>query len=205
MEMKKTLIIAILVILVIVLITGFYFAMGSNEKTNLTITSDKNLTDGDVFSVKLTNENGSGIANKTINVNLTDSNNNTTSVNITTDYGGNGNFTINLDADNYSVNVCFAGDENYAPSSSMQHLTIAEVISETSTQKSTSTSTTKSTSQYSTSNKASDESASSEDDDVVYSTDPNSDKCVLDENGHIDQSKVDYYTKIAQEKYGPIG
>ena len=189
MDTKKILIIAILVIVCIVLISYAYSVIGSNEQTNLTITSDNNLTKGDMFSVKLTNESGNGIANKTINVSLTDSNNNTTTVNVITDSKGNGNFTINLSADNYTVNASFVGDENYASSSALQNLTIAKVIVETSVE---------SSSQSTSSN-------DEEDDGIVYSTDPNSDKCVLDENGHIDQNKVNYYNQKAQEKYGPIG
>ena len=198
MDTKKILIIAILVIVCIVLISYAYSVIGSNEQTNLTITSDNNLTKGDMFAVKLTNESGNGIANKTINVSLTDSNNNTTTVNVITDSKGNGNFTINLSADNYTVNASFAGDENYASSSALQNLTIAKVIVETSVESSSQSTSTKVSSQSTSSN-------DEEDDGIVYSTDPNSDKCVLDENGHIDQEKVDYYTKKAQEKYGPIG
>ena len=198
MDTKKILIIAILVIVCIVLISYAYSVISSNEQTNLTITSDNNLTKGDMFSVKLTNESGNGIANKTINVSLTDSNNNTTTVNVITDSKGNGNFTINLSADNYIVNASFAGDENYASSSALQNLTIAKVIVETSVESSSQSTSTKVSSQSTSSN-------DEEDDGIVYSTDPNSDKCVLDENGNIDQNKVNYYNQKAQEKYGPIG
>ena len=198
MDKKTILIIGILLIIIAVIpISYASFTIDTCEKTNLTITSDKNLTNGDMFSVKLTNESGNGIANKTIGINLTDSNNNTTTVNVVTDSQGNGNFTINLSADNYTVNASFIGDKNYKSSYNLQDLTISEVIIETNDYESTSETSTGS---------QSDSSSNDEDDDgIVYSTDPNSDKCVLDENGHIDQDKVDYYNQEAREKYGPIG
>ena len=196
---KKTILIigSILIIIAVILISYASFTDDTCEKTNLTITSDKNLTNGDIFSVKLKNESGNGIANKTININITDSNNNSTTVNVTTDSQGNGNFTINLSADNYTVNASFTGDKNYNSSYTLQNLTIYEVIVETNNYESTS--------ETSTSSQSDSSGNDGGDGEIVYSTDPNSDKSVLDENGHIDQDKVDYDNKKASEKYGPIG
>lgn len=194
--MKKILIIIILIIISVVLINFSFFIIDSCEKTNLTITSDDNLTKGDVFTIELTNEKNIGIANKTININLIDSSNNTTIINITTDSKGKCNFTIDNNADNYTVNASFSGDKNYKPSYDLQKLTIAEKITETNNPESDPSSTS-----YKSSSSSSDDYGY----EIVYSTDPHSDKSVLDKNGKIDQDKVDYYNQKAREKYGPIG
>lgn len=199
MDTKKILIIFVVLIIVgIILLGNVYLMNDSHEKTNLTITSDDNLTNEDVFSVKLTNEDNIGIANKTVNINLTDSNNNTETINVTTDSKGNGNFTLNISAGNYTVNASFSGDEHYKTSYTLQNLSVVEEAIETSNYEPSLVQST--SSQYDSS-----DSDDYEDDGIVYSTDPNSDKSVLDENGKIDQDKVDYYNQIAHEKYGPIG
>ncbi|MBE6501274.1 MAG: carboxypeptidase regulatory-like domain-containing protein [Methanobrevibacter thaueri] len=199
MDKKRILIILVVLIIVgIILIGNVYFMKDSHEKTNLTITSDDNLTNEDVLTLRLTNESNIGIANKTVNINLTDSNNNTKTINVTTDSKGNGNFTLNISAGNYTVNASFSGDEHYKTSYTLQNLTVVEEAIETGNYESSSVQS--SNSQYDSSY-----SDDYEDDGIVYSTDPNSDKSVLDENGNIDQDKVDYYNQIAHEKYGPIG
>ena len=199
MDMKKILIIGVLIIIIgVILLGNTYFMVDTHEKTNLTITSDKNLTKGDVFAVKLENENNIGIANKTININFVDSNNNTKTINVTTDSKGYANFTINISADNYTVNASFSGDEYYKSSYTIQNLTVVEKTIGTSSHESNFESST--SSQHSSSN-----SNDYGDGEIVYSTDPNSDKSVLDENGKIDQDKVNYYNQKAHEKYGPIG
>jgi len=198
MDNKKILLIAVLLIIIGIILFGYVYIIDSHEKTNLTITSSANLTNGEVFSVKLTNEKNIGISNKTININITDSNNNSKIINVTTDSKGNCNFTINLSADNYTVNASFSGDKNYDSSYSLQNLTVIEEIKETNDYKSSSVTSTSSQSSSSNNNDF-------EDGEIIYSTDPNSDKSVLDENGHIDQDKVDYYNQKAREKYGPIG
>ncbi|WP_299525365.1 hypothetical protein [uncultured Methanobrevibacter sp.] len=193
MDMKKfVIIVMVLMIISVILISHGYFMVDSGEKTNLTIVSDNNLTNGDIFSVKLTNESGDGIENKVININLTDSNKKTTSFNITTDSQGGSNFTINLNPDNYTVNVSFSGDKDYKYSFALQNLTIEEIIIKTNSPES---------SYHSSSSTINNDY----DDGIVYSTDPNSDKSVLDEYDNIDQNKVNYYNQKALEKYGPIG
>lgn len=195
----KTISIICLLILISVVSIGIISANvfdGSIEKTSLEITSNNTLKNGDLFTVKLINSSGVGIANKTISVVLIDSNKNITKINLTTDSRGLANFTIDNNIGNYTVDVMFMGDGKYNSSKTTQNLTIEENI-ELESYDSTST-----TSNYESS------SSNNHDDykgEIVYSTDPNSDKCVLDENGHIDQDLVDYYNQEAREKYGPIG
>lgn len=191
---KKTISILCVVLIVILAIgiTSAYLTKNSCEKTNLTITSNDTLTNGELVTLKLSNESDIGIANKTINIQLTYSNNNTESINVTTDSNGIVNFTINLDSGIYFINATFNGDEHYKNSNATQNLTINEIIIQTNIQEQNS---------HHDSQHESDEYH----EEIVYSTDPNSDKSVLDENGNIDQSKVDYYNQLAHDKYGPIG
>ena len=123
---KLTSMCVVLIILVAIGVTAVYFIETANDKTTLKITSNSTLSNGDLFTVKLANENGVGIANKTINVVLEDDAGNINELNITTDENGTAEFNINANSGNYSVKCDFKGDNNYQSSSSTQDLTIEE-------------------------------------------------------------------------------
>lgn len=199
MNMKLLSIICIALIAIVGIgVAATYFNTNSTEKTNLEITSAANLTKGDLLTVKLTNESGAGIADKTINIILTDSNNNITTFNTTTDSQGIGNISLNDSLGNYTVNATFSGDDNYESSHASQNLTIEETTAQLNG--TTSNSATSSNSQSGSSS-----GSNNYEEEIVYSTDPNSEKSVIDENGHVDQGLVDKYNREAREKYGPIG
>lgn len=199
MKLKTISIIGIILIVIAAIgVTAVYFNTNSNEKTILNITNDENLTNGDLLTVKLSNESNIGVANKTINIIFTDSTNNITKVNVTTDSQGFANYTIDFKPDNYTVNATFNGDKNYKPSQASQNLTIEEIIIQSISVESVS----QTSSNYQSSPTSNVDNYGEE---IIYSTDPNSDKSVIDENGHIDQDLVDKYNQEAREKYGPIG
>lgn len=125
-ENRLTVICVVVIILVAIGVTSVYLIETSNDKTTLAITSNSTLYNGDLFTVKLADENGVGIANKTINITLEESNGNINKLNITADENGIASFNINANSGNYSVKCDFKADDKYQASSCTQDLTIKE-------------------------------------------------------------------------------
>ena len=125
-ENRLTVICVVVIILVAIGVTSVYLIETSNDKTTLAITTNSTLYNGDLFTVKLADENGVGIANKTINITLEESNGNINKLNITTDENGIASFNINANSGNYSVKCDFKTDDKYQASSCTQDLTIKE-------------------------------------------------------------------------------
>lgn len=69
---NKILVLVCAVILILAAIVSAFVFINPQEESSLTIISNATLYDGDNCTVKLTDENGLGIANKTVNVTLTD-------------------------------------------------------------------------------------------------------------------------------------
>ena len=127
-ENRLTVICVVVIILVAIGVTSVYLIETSNDKTTLAITSNSTLYNGDLFTVKLADENGVGIANKTINITLEESNGNINKLNITTDENGIASFNINANSGNYSVKCDFKADDKYQASSCTQDLTIKGIV-----------------------------------------------------------------------------
>ncbi len=94
----------------------------------LTITSNATLYDGDNCTVKLTDENGLGIANKTVNVTLTNENGSKSNFEYITD--GDGLISFNITGiGNYSIGCVFDGDRDYKSTNVTQNVSvIANVV-----------------------------------------------------------------------------
>ena len=149
MENKNNVIIAILILIIIVLscIIGFMLLPPSNAQkdSKLVITSNETLYNGDNLTVKLTDMNGTGIADQNVNVTIIDSDGSKNYKFIRTDSKGIANLEIDKSAGNYTVNCTFGGNENYTGNSTSQELTVEEIIEQpvveqTTTQQSTSSS-----------------------------------------------------------------
>ena len=86
------------------------------------------MNNGDDFTVKLTDNNGNKIANKTIQISLANNSGNVNELNITTDENGIASFGINANSGNYSVKCVFLGDDKYAPSNIAQDISITNTV-----------------------------------------------------------------------------
>ena len=128
-------IIALLVILGITLINPF------DAKTDslIRITSNDTLSDGDYFSISLTDGAGTPIANQTVNIIIADASSHKNPQRVVTDAMGNGMLQLNgLTAGEYIVNITYAGNDNYSDCSVTQKITIKEVQKQTTSSSSTS-------------------------------------------------------------------
>ena len=115
-----SIIVIILISMLVILCFGSNFSSIFKQETDLTITSNSTLNNGDNFTVKLTDSDGELIANKTICISLTDDEGNVNNLNVTTNEKGIASFGINANSGNYSSKCVFLGDDNY-DSSNVTH------------------------------------------------------------------------------------
>ena len=85
---KKVIVLSTVAIILMIILV--FICFGSNlsvfkQETDLVITSNSTLNNGDNFTVKLADNNGKGIANKTVCIKLVDDGGNVNNLNITTD------------------------------------------------------------------------------------------------------------------------
>jgi hypothetical protein len=118
----------ILIIIIVILCFGSNFSSILKQETDLTITSNSTLNNGDNFTVKLTDSNGEAIGNKTIYISLTDAEGNVNNLNITTNEKGVASFGINANSGNYSTKCVFLGDDNYDSSNVTQIISIENMV-----------------------------------------------------------------------------
>ena len=118
----------ILIIIIVILCFGSNFSSVLKQETDLTITSNSTLNNGDNFTVKLTGSDGKVISNKTIYVSLTDAEGNVNNLNVTTDEKGVASFGINANSGNYSAKCVFLGDDNYDSSNVTQNISIENIV-----------------------------------------------------------------------------
>ena len=126
---KNSWIIIGLVIVIIALVAGFALMMQSHAKedTKLTITSAKSLEEGDKFSVKLTDLNGTSLEGKDVNVLVINKKGKVVkNESLKTNINGKAKLSLDLKKGKYTVEATFAGDENYTNSSVVQKLKIKE-------------------------------------------------------------------------------
>ena len=112
---KKVIVLSTVAIILMIILV--FICFGSNlsvfkQETDLVITSNSTLNNGDNFTVKLADNNGKGIANKTVCIKLVDDGGNVNNLNITTDKNGVSSFGINANSGNYVAKCVFLGDDN---------------------------------------------------------------------------------------------
>ncbi len=121
-------IVAIILGIILVFICSGGASMLFKPGTDLNITSNSTLNNGDDFTVKLTDDNGNGIANKTIQISLSNNSKKVNELNITTDENGVASFGINANTGNYSVKCVFSGDGEYGSSNIAQDISITNTV-----------------------------------------------------------------------------
>lgn len=148
MENKNIIIILLIVIVILAAAIGVMFLSPFDVKTDtkLTITSNETLYEGDNLTVKLTDINGTGISDETVNVTITDKNGGSYRASVITNSSGIGVLELDKKAGNFTVNCTYGGNENYTGNSTQQKLEIREVVEEPVVQQSSSSYTSSSSS-----------------------------------------------------------
>ena len=125
MEYNK-IIILLLIVIIALLIAGFMilgpFAKGD---TNLSITTNTVLYDGDNFGISLVGSDGKPIANARVDVKIIDANGTVNPQVITTDEKGEGLLQLKgLTPGNYVINVTYGGDNSHNGNNTSQNVEI---------------------------------------------------------------------------------
>ena len=133
--MDKNKIVIMILILVIVALSIVLFATmngHAKENTELTIIANSSIYEGDSIKVKLTDLNGTPIANQTINVTIIGD---VKSVNynpVVSDSDGIAELSLNESAGNYTINCSYGGNDKYVGSTASKAITIIEEVIEES-------------------------------------------------------------------------
>jgi len=139
MEQKHIIIILLIVVVVLAAAMAVMILSPFDAKadTKLTIKSNDTLHEGDKFKVKLTDINGTGISNQTVNVTLKDSDGQTSYFSVVTNSKGIGTLKLDKSAGNYTVNCTYGGNDKYTGNTTFQKLTIEEIVEEPAYEEST--------------------------------------------------------------------
>ncbi|WP_458455913.1 Ig-like domain-containing protein [Methanobrevibacter sp.] len=150
---NNKIIIIVLIAIIAALLVGIFAMMpnASKQDTKLTFESNATLTEGDSLKIKLTDDNGTAIANQTVNVTITDKNNTSDYHSVVTDGNGTGKLKLDKDSGKYNVTISYGGNDNYAGCNASQKLTIKEKEKAVEAQTSSSSSASSSSSESSSS------------------------------------------------------
>lgn len=140
-ESKNKIIIIALIVIIAALLVGVVAVMPNTAKqdTNLTFKSKLTLTEGDSLKVKLTDDNGTALANQTVNITITDKDGAKDYHSVVTNENGTGKLKLDKSAGKYNVTISYGGNDKYNPSNETKKITIKEeeVVEEQAVQQST--------------------------------------------------------------------
>ena len=132
---KNKMIILALIVVIAALLVGMAFTMMPNmakQDTKLKFKNNSTLAEGDSLKVKLTDANGTAIANQTINVTIKDKDGTSDYHSVETNEKGVGTLKIDKDAGKYDVTVSYGGNDKYNGCNATKKITIKkeEVVQE---------------------------------------------------------------------------
>ena len=129
---KNKIIILALIAIIAALLVGFVAMMPNTNKedTKLTFEGNSTIADGDSIKIKLTDDNGTGLANKEVSMAITDENNTSNQHSVITDKNGVGTLKIDKNAGNYTITANYSGDENYTGCNATKKITVEEEVVE---------------------------------------------------------------------------
>lgn len=125
---KKELIILGIIIVIAVVVGGIVFAPHTDGKsTSIEILNHKEIGENGTVYVKLKDEGGNSLSNKTLHVKITDKNNKVVyEKTVKTQSTGVAIAKLqNVTSGDYNINITFEGDGNYSESTVSQKITIA--------------------------------------------------------------------------------
>ena len=135
-------IILALIVIIVALLVGMAAMMMPNmgkQDTNLKFKSNSTLTEGDSLKVKLTDDNGTAIANQTVNITITDKDGSSDYHSVVTNENGTGKLKLDKNAGKYNVTISYGGNDKYNGCNVTKKITIEEKVAEAKTTSSSST------------------------------------------------------------------
>jgi ABC-type Na+ efflux pump permease subunit len=129
---KNKMIILALIVVIAALLVGMAAMMMPNmgkQDTKLKFKSNSTLTEGDSLKVKLTDANGTAMANQTVNIIITNKNK-STDHSVVTNEKGVGTLKMDKNAGKYNVTVSYGGNDKYNGCNVTKKITIEEKVAE---------------------------------------------------------------------------
>ena len=118
--------------IVILLLAGLVAIMphANKQNTNLTFANGPELNEGDSIQIRLTDANGTALANQTVNITVTGKDGSSDHHSAVTN--GEGIVALKLDKSDgqYNVTVSYNGNDNYLNCSSAQQFTVKKAVTE---------------------------------------------------------------------------
>ena len=123
---RNYLIITGLIVVIVILVIGLFMVMPgvSKENTQLTVSAESPVHEGDAIKIKLTDGNNTPIANQTINVTITDKDNASSYYSVVTNDKGVGKLKIDKSEGTYSVHCVYAGNDKYNGNDTTEKITV---------------------------------------------------------------------------------
>jgi ABC-type Na+ efflux pump permease subunit len=140
---KNKMIILALIVVIAALLVGMAFTMMPNmgkQDTKLKFKSNSTLKEGDSLKIKLTDANGTAIANQTVNITIKDKKGASDSHSVVTNAKGVGTLKLDKGAGKYNVTVSYGGNDKYNGCNATKKITIKEKVAEAETTSSSSSS-----------------------------------------------------------------
>ena len=141
MENKnKIIIIALIVVIAILLIAIAATTMPNVNKkdTNVTYKGKSKITEGDTINLKLTDVNGTPLANQTVNITITDKDKSSSYYSVVTKAKGIAKLKSDKSAGNYTVFINYGGNESYNACNFTKKIVIEEEVVEATVEQSSS-------------------------------------------------------------------
>ena len=141
MEKDKIIIIALIIVIVALLIGLATMLPNFNKQdTNLTFKSKSKLTEGDYLKIKLTDANGTGLENQTVNITITNKDKSKDYHSVVTNAKGVGKLKLDKDPGKYGITITYLGDDQYNGCNATKKISIKEEVVEAQTTSSQSSS-----------------------------------------------------------------
>ena len=132
---KNKIIILALIAIIAALLVGLAAMMPNLNKhdTKLAFEGNSTIANGDSIKIKLTDDNGTQLANKEVNIAITDENSTSDYHSVVTDKNGVGTLKIDKSAGEYTLTANYGGDENYTGCNATKKITVEEKVVESQT------------------------------------------------------------------------
>ena len=130
---KNKMIILALIVVIAALLVGMAAMMMPNmgkQDTKLKFKSNSTMNEGDSLKIKLTDANGTAIANQTVNITITNKNGASDNHSVVTNAKGVGTLKLDKGAGKYNVTVSYGGNDKYNGCNATEKLTIEEKVDE---------------------------------------------------------------------------
>ena len=130
---KNQIIIIALIVVIVALLVGMAAMMMPNigkQDAKLTIKSNSTLTEGDSLKIKLTDDNGTAIANQIVNITITDKDGSSDYHSVVTNEKGTGKLKMDKSAGKYNVVVSYGGNDKYSGCNATKKITVEEKVAE---------------------------------------------------------------------------